>query len=69
LGGCRKGFAICTSGIYYCESKIGYLSWNDFKNVNVSYGFLGLKIGDELFNATGDGNKLLIILKSLKENL
>ena len=70
LGNCGKGFAICTTGIFYCESGLGYLDWNQFKNANLSYNlFTGLLIGNESFNAGTDGKNLLMILKSIQEYL
>lgn len=71
LGGCRKGFAICTTGIYYYQSRLGFVSWKEFKSTNVSHSaFTGLLIGNESFNAGGgDGKNLLMILKTIQEYL
>lgn len=69
LGSCKKGFAICTTGFYYCETKAGYINWEQFRNINISNGFTGLKVGYELFNASTDGKKLFLILKSIQEYL
>ncbi len=69
FGGCRKGFAICTTGIYYCENKKGYIDWEQFRSVDISLGFSGLKIANELFVVSGSGKQLLMILKSIQEYL
>lgn len=69
LGGCGKGFALCTSGFYYCESKKGFLDWNQFAKQNITHGFGGLKIAGELFATGTDGKKLLLILKTIAEKL
>lgn len=71
FGGCRKGFAICTTGIYYYQSRWGVVSWKEFKSTNISHSaFTGLLIGNESFNAGGgDGKNLLMILKTIQEYL
>lgn len=69
LGGCQKGFAICTSGIYYNGKIRGHWSWNIFKGLYISCGFLGLKMGDEEFSSGSDGKKVMIILGSIQESL
>ncbi len=71
LGGCRKGFAICTTGIYYYQSRLGFWDWEQFKSVNVSHSaFTGLLIGNESFTASGgDGKNLVMILKTIQEYL
>lgn len=71
LGGCRKGFAICTAGIYYCQSRVGFWDWGQFKSINVSHSvFTGLLIGNESFTVSGgDGKNLLMILKTIQEYL
>lgn len=71
LGGCRKGFAICTMGIYYYQSRLGFWDWEEFKSLNISHSaFTGLLIGKESFNASGaDGKNLLMILKTIQEYL
>ena len=70
LGGCRKGIAICDGGLYYFGNRAGVINWSQFKNITLSYGLTGLKIGDELFSVGGgDGKNLLLILKTIQENL
>lgn len=54
LGGCEKGFAICSSGIYYCQRVCGYLDWVQFSKQNITYGFTGLKLANESFNMGTD---------------
>lgn len=67
LGSCEKGFALCSSGFYYCQSVCGYLSWEQFAKQKVTYGLAGLKVAGELFNVGFDGKNLSIILNTIKE--
>lgn len=46
LGTCKKGFVVCNQGIYYKQrNNVGYISWNDFKDLRLSPG-LTLRIGN-----------------------
>lgn len=72
FGGCEKGFAICSSGIYLCAetNQPTYIGWDKFLNINISIGFTNLKIGPFTFNGgTSDGKKLYAILCELQEQL
>ena len=66
LGGCRKGFAICSSGIYYKESEKGFYSWDEFMRMNCELHITGLRIGNEEFNTATDGRKLNKILQEIR---
>lgn len=69
FGGCQKGFAICTTGFYYCGHQRGYLDWKQFKDTPISSSFAEIKVGYEEFNTGTDGKKLLMILRSIQECL
>ena len=69
FGGCQKGFAVCTTGFYYCGHQRGYWDWKQFKEVPISSSFTGFKVGYEEFNTATDGKKLLMILRSIQECL
>lgn len=69
-GGCSKGFAICTSGIYYKENsdkEAQRIPWGDFRNVVIKYnGLTGLSIGNVWFA----GEKgLKVILENIQNIL
>jgi hypothetical protein len=69
FGSCQKGFAICNSGIYYSGRVRGYWTWNEFKTLNISGGFFGLKMGSEEFSSGTDGKNLMVILEMIQEYL
>lgn len=69
FGSCEKGFAICTSGIYYCQNVRGYLDWAQFSKQNITCGFTGLKLANETFSMGTDGKNISIILNTIKEHL
>jgi hypothetical protein len=70
FGSCQKGFAICDSGIYYCGHIKGCWTWKEFKKLNITCGFSGLKMGEEVFTTAGnDGKKTLDILGTIQEYL
>ncbi len=68
LGGVRKGFAFCTTGLYYCTSKPGYMDWNKFSKVPVIESTSGVKIGSEDFLCS-DEKEMLKILTNLQERI
>ena len=35
LGGVRKGFAFCTTGLYYCAKSPGYMDWVKFSKIRI----------------------------------
>lgn len=37
FGSCKKGFALCSSGFYYCTDDLGFLSWDDFFEANILF--------------------------------
>lgn len=67
LGSCKTGFALCTTGFYYCIKQNRYIPWEEFVFVNISKCFCGIKIGEEEFTMGGEANKLITILKSIQE--
>lgn len=68
FGTCKKGFAICTTGLYYNDKEVGYIEWKDFKNMTLSYGITGLKIGKTIsFITDKDAKNLIKILKYIQE--
>lgn len=69
LGSCKTGFALCTSGYYYCVSQKGYIPWEEFVSVSISKCFGGIQVGREEFTTSGEGKKLIMILKSIQEYL
>lgn len=71
FGGCTKGFALCTHGIYYSgeSGRIAFLNWQQFRNTNISLSFLNLKIGDERFTPGSDGKKIMMVLQDIQEYL
>lgn len=72
IGNCKKGFAITTYGIYYCDDskKVGYFAWKQFKDKKISYKSGVLKIGDAVFILGGsDAKKMTVILKCIQEYL
>lgn len=70
MGSCKKGFALCSSGYYYCTNRSGYIPWEQFAEIDISKCFAGIKIGREEFTPqSGDCKKLITILKNIQENL
>lgn len=68
-GSCQKGFAICSSGIYYRERHQGYISWQDFARLRFSSGITGLKLGNLQFNVATDGKSILVIFEAIQSQL
>ncbi|MCH5268338.1 MAG: zinc ribbon domain-containing protein [Lachnospiraceae bacterium] len=67
FGNCKKGFAICTSGIYYCISNPGYWSWDQYRMVNISKNIMGeIDIGGVIFSTANDAKSLMIVFQSLQ---
>lgn len=71
LGGCKKGFAVCTSGFYYsANGSVAFvISWDQFKSVNILKSHWGLTVGGAEFNTGNDGDKLFTILTDIKNSL
>lgn len=66
LGSCKKGFALCTTGFYYCQERAGCIPWEDFKNIKVSKNFGLTSVGNMDFNTSTDCKKVVMILQSLQ---
>jgi len=65
---CKKGFAICTNGLYLCGNgmkKSKHLTWEQFKTITI-YGKDSLVIGDIAFTTS---DILVIRLKDLLEKI
>ena len=69
MGGCKKGFALCTTGFYYCKQQSGYIPWNEFKNLKVRKSMGEIIVGSEEFNTAGDSKQILMILLNIQELL
>ena len=68
FGSCKKGFAICTSGIYCCTGKGGeYISWLDFKDCPLGTKGGRIVIGNKEFSTGGNEDKFLKILITIQE--
>ncbi len=70
FGNCKKGFALCTSGFYYCLSNSGNISWDKFALVKISKCISGLQIDKKEFTVeTGVRNNLLTVLERIQNYL
>lgn len=71
LGSCKKGFAICTTGLYYCsDGKDAYvIRWDKFKSVGIRKEGGSIFIGSAEFLTAGDSKELYTILINIQENL
>lgn len=71
LGGCKKGFALCTTGFYYCKQQSGYIPWNEFKSLRIEKSLGGVIVGSEEldFNTSGDSKQIRMILLGIQELL
>lgn len=71
LGSCKKGFAVCTTGLYYCaDGHNAYvISWNQFKSVEIRKKAGNIFIGNAEFNAGTDSGKLYKIFMDIQNAL
>ena len=70
FGSCKRGFAICSSGIYGCDndSEKFYISWNEFKITPYKKSLLELQIGNRKFDmAPGDTKPTMKMLDAIKK--
>lgn len=69
FGNAKKGFALCTSGFYFCSKESGYFSWKQFAAVGIAKaGFGEIKVGSQRFEVT-DKKKMLEILYDVQAYL
>lgn len=69
LGGCKRGFALCTSGFYYCRKQSGYIEWSKFKDLKITKSMGAIIVGTEEFNTASDSKQILTILLTMQELL
>ncbi len=71
LRNCKKGFALCTSGFYYCLGKSEYILWDKFASVKIAKSFGGFQVDGAEFvtSSSGDSLQLLTVLISIQESL
>ncbi len=68
LGGVRKGFALCTTGLYYCTKAPGFIDWERFSKVKIEKSAGGISIADEEFLCAIDDD-MLKLLHNLQERI
>lgn len=66
LGGCQKGIAVCSTGVYFSENGLGYLDWKTFKQVPVSAGKTNIKLANLSFATGIEGKELCEILQTIQ---
>lgn len=71
LGSCKQGFALCSSGLYGCDSdnqKL-YIPWKTFKTISYKRGLIEFKIGKRGFSTTGDTKAIIRMFDAIKSGL